>query len=409
MSDCKSYVSKEDLQALKESQQHIEHVARSRNAAGEKALQVTDRIRDENVTNRTLDGLEDLYNDSIVAFESRGDQTIVNLGWVTMDSFQQGAELTERNQVLRDETNGEYYRWDGSLPKNVPVGSTPDSAGGVGIGKWLSIGDSSIRNSLNPFSRVVSDFVTDQNKIVSENTNDLHIITFNIYQGDTIVNRFNGDFTSMERVAELQKYILKMKPDLIGIQEFYSLYEADINSYKFYPLNNGFFGKADALNNNRQYGNSLLSKFPLINPTNTIFTSPPSSADGEKRGFIRSKIIFKGVNIHIFNTHLSIDEPRAKAMITELANIIQDENISEPVILMGDWNISSDEAFLPLTNIGFQRANDNRYDTANNDGVFSMYIDDILFRGVSLKDQGTYDIPVSVSDHKPFFSIFEVL
>lgn len=138
MSDCKSYVSKEDLQALKESQQHIEHVARSRNAAGEKALQVTDSIRGENVTNRTLDGLEDIYNSAIR-----------DMGWITIDSFQQGAEITGRNQALRDETNGEYYRWDGDLPKTVPVGSTPESSGGVGMGAWVSIGDASLRSELH--------------------------------------------------------------------------------------------------------------------------------------------------------------------------------------------------------------------------------------------------------------------
>lgn len=149
MSDCKSYVSKEDLQALKESQQHIEHVARSRNAAGEKALQVTDSIRGENVTNRTLDGLEDLYTSSINNFETRGEEALRSVGWVTIDSFQQGAEITERNQVLRDETNGEYYRWDGDLPKNVPVSSTPESAGGVGMGAWVSVGDASLRSDLS--------------------------------------------------------------------------------------------------------------------------------------------------------------------------------------------------------------------------------------------------------------------
>lgn len=161
MSDCKSYVSKEDLQALKESQQHIEHVARSRDAAGEKALQVTDPIRGENVTNRTLDGLEDLYTASITEFEGRGEAALSNIGWVTIDSFQQGAEITERNQVLRDETNGEYYRWDGDLPKSVPVGSTPESAGGVGMGAWISVGDAALRTILT--STGGADFIKTNN------------------------------------------------------------------------------------------------------------------------------------------------------------------------------------------------------------------------------------------------------
>lgn len=174
MSDCKSYVSKEDLQALKESQQHIEHVARSRNAAGEKALQVTGSIRGENVTNRTLDGLEDLYTSSITEFEARGENALRSVGWVTLDSFQQGAEITERNQILRDETNGEYYRWDGNLPKTVPVGSTPESAGGVGMGAWVSVGDASLRSDLSK-STGAELITTLSGKTVQKEIDDINI------------------------------------------------------------------------------------------------------------------------------------------------------------------------------------------------------------------------------------------
>ena len=80
-------------------------------------------------------------------------QAIVAFGYITLKSFQLGAplpnnELTLPNQVLQDETDGEYYRWDGDLPKYVPVGSTPDSTGGIGVGAWLSVGDSALRSML---------------------------------------------------------------------------------------------------------------------------------------------------------------------------------------------------------------------------------------------------------------------
>lgn len=75
-------------------------------------------------------------------------QAISQFGYITLDSFQKGAEITLPNQVLRDETTGEYYRWDGVLPKPVPVDSTPDSSGGVGVGRWLSIGSASLRADL---------------------------------------------------------------------------------------------------------------------------------------------------------------------------------------------------------------------------------------------------------------------
>ncbi|MEL6025159.1 hypothetical protein RQM20_013145 [Citrobacter freundii] len=80
-------------------------------------------------------------------------QAISAFGYITLKSFQLGAplpnnELTLPNQVLQDETDGEYYRWDGVFPKVVPAGSTPDSTGGTGIGKWISVGDASLRSDL---------------------------------------------------------------------------------------------------------------------------------------------------------------------------------------------------------------------------------------------------------------------
>ncbi|HDX5341545.1 TPA: phosphodiester glycosidase family protein [Citrobacter sedlakii] len=75
-------------------------------------------------------------------------QAIANFGYITLDSFEDGNTLTLPNQVLRYESTGEYYRWDGPLPKTVPAGSTPETTGGVGTGAWLSVGDASFRADL---------------------------------------------------------------------------------------------------------------------------------------------------------------------------------------------------------------------------------------------------------------------
>ncbi|EPT6931456.1 hypothetical protein ACVRUG_000987 [Cronobacter malonaticus] len=72
-------------------------------------------------------------------------QAISSMGWVLIDSFQDGADITLPNQALRDEVSGEYYRWDGALPKHVDAGSTPASSGGIGVGAWVGVGDASLR------------------------------------------------------------------------------------------------------------------------------------------------------------------------------------------------------------------------------------------------------------------------
>ena len=86
----------------------------------------TDRF---GVKHYTIEGLKHIAEQAISAF-----------GYITMDSFEDGATLTLPNQVLRWKSNGEYYRWDGVYPKSVAAGSTPDSSGGIGNDKWLSVG-----------------------------------------------------------------------------------------------------------------------------------------------------------------------------------------------------------------------------------------------------------------------------
>lgn len=86
----------------------------------------------------TIEGLRWIAQQAISAF-----------GYITLDSFEDGNTLTLPNQVLRLEATGEYYRWDGDLPKEVPAGSTPETTGGVGIGAWLSVGDAALRGDLS--------------------------------------------------------------------------------------------------------------------------------------------------------------------------------------------------------------------------------------------------------------------
>lgn len=85
---------------------------------------------------------------TIAGFQHTAEEAIRNYGYITMDSFEDGATLTLPNQTLRYEANGEYYRWDGEFPKIVPAGSTPDSTGEVKLGAWISVGDASLRSEL---------------------------------------------------------------------------------------------------------------------------------------------------------------------------------------------------------------------------------------------------------------------
>lgn len=131
MANCNDYISADDLKTGKQAILHIEHVAKSRDAAGNPALEVTDTIRGESVTNKTLDGF----------FGSIGFKP-------TDGSFEGGGTINHRWEVLIYEAEGNYYQWMGTLPKVVPVGSTPATTGGISPTGWVNQTDLTLRTQL---------------------------------------------------------------------------------------------------------------------------------------------------------------------------------------------------------------------------------------------------------------------
>lgn len=89
----------------------------------------------------TIEGINHLAQEVMSAF-----------GYVTLTglTFTTGATVNQ-NEVLFNTADNSYYKWSGSFvsgPKVVPENSTPETTGGIGPGKWLSVGDTVLRNDL---------------------------------------------------------------------------------------------------------------------------------------------------------------------------------------------------------------------------------------------------------------------
>ncbi|WP_368878854.1 hypothetical protein [Proteus mirabilis] len=129
-----------------------------------------------------------------------------SLGYVLVDSFEKGTEITTRYQALHWESNGGYYRWDGELPKYVPLNSNPENTGGVGVGKWLSIGDASLRQELKKevkTEKIITNKITinDNELIVGENkitVLDDHLTIGNIKIGRRVGDIYYSAFPSTD-------------------------------------------------------------------------------------------------------------------------------------------------------------------------------------------------------------------
>ncbi len=80
-------------------------------------------------------------------------EAMTSIGYVILagQTFTTGATLNSPNEILLNEADSSYYKWTGSFAsggKEVPPDSTPESTGGIGPGKWLNVGDSSLRSDL---------------------------------------------------------------------------------------------------------------------------------------------------------------------------------------------------------------------------------------------------------------------
>lgn len=99
----------------------------------------TDRV---GVKHYTIEGINYLAQQVMNAF-----------GYIILPgvNFTTGATVNTPNEVLFNTPDNSYYKWSGSFgtgPKIVPPNSTPESTGGVGPGKWLNVGDSTLRGDL---------------------------------------------------------------------------------------------------------------------------------------------------------------------------------------------------------------------------------------------------------------------
>ena len=77
-----------------------------------------------------------------------GELAVSREEYVTLSgSFDTGVTVNTKNELVVF-TDGKY-RWDGVLPKEVSAGSTPEASGGIGDGKWVGVGDASLRYELS--------------------------------------------------------------------------------------------------------------------------------------------------------------------------------------------------------------------------------------------------------------------
>lgn len=94
-----------------------------------------------------------------------------------------------------------------------------------------------------------------------------------------------------------------------------------------------------------QYGTAILSRFPILECTNTLLpkANPPA---GEQRGLLEALINVRGVPLRFYNTHLHTQLADRQVQTQAIADILDER--PAPAVLVGDLNARPTESSLPV-------------------------------------------------------------
>lgn len=220
-----------------------------------------------------------------------------------------------------------------------------------------------------------------------------------------------------KRVIDIDMFcniIKKENPDIIGLNEVYNdinhietveqaKYIANKLGYNYY-----FFGQSIIIKETIEYGNAIISKYPLEN-IQVIKIDDPLIKDEnvwyESRSIISCKINIDNKIINVYVTHLGLAKQEQINGIDKLLEII---NPQENNIILGDFNMKADNnaikklySILNDTN-SYSKVEKFTYPSINP----KMKIDYIFCNGINCVE--SYVVEEVGSDHLPVVSVFKI-
>jgi endonuclease/exonuclease/phosphatase family metal-dependent hydrolase len=184
---------------------------------------------------------------------------------------------------------------------------------------------------------------TRQVKCVAQSDVTLNVLTFNIHSA---LGPNNG--LGLEQIA---REIESWDADVVLMQEIdrFRHHSGGIDQPAWFAERLGMeysYGPNESPGNG-QIGNATLSRFPIVDQTNTHLPHQPGLKDALLRGLLHTSIEVGETVVSIFNTHLqpSYDSLKLAQMRVVTQQVAADP---QPKILGGDFNATSAGAVLAL-------------------------------------------------------------
>jgi endonuclease/exonuclease/phosphatase family metal-dependent hydrolase len=166
---------------------------------------------------------------------------------------------------------------------------------------------------------------------------EINVLTYNIHHGKGADGKLN-----INRIAEV---IGDSGADIVGLNEVDICFSKrsrfiDQLSWLSDTLNmHHAFGATVTLQSQRiargQYGNALLSRYPIIYQNNRIFHG--NTGHFERRALLETEVNLQEKPVKIFVTHLSLNPWRHYLQVNMILQKIKETRL--PVILLGDLNM----------------------------------------------------------------------
>ncbi|MDQ0430721.1 endonuclease/exonuclease/phosphatase family metal-dependent hydrolase [Planomicrobium stackebrandtii] len=127
-----------------------------------------------------------------------------------------------------------------------------------------------------------------------------------------------------------------------------------LGMYAAYGANMNF-APEDSERPNRQYGNMILSKYPIKYVENHLLTQVHCPfGNNEQRGILETVIEVDGIYLSVFNTHLALKDEELVVSVDEILAITGKSHF--PRIIAGDFNATASNVHMQKLSKHFQDA-----------------------------------------------------
>lgn len=259
------------------------------------------------------------------------------------------------------------------------------------IVKYINFSSMSMPVALEKKNIVYENAVSTNNSTIS-----IRVMTYNIHRG---INKSNK--LDLDGIVDVIK---ESEAEIIALQEVerFSVrtgfrdqieYIADKLSMHY------VYGKSINILNG-QYGNAILSNFPIEE-----YKVSKLPSDGESRTILRAGLNVYGNRIFFYSTHLGLDQRERDMQVEEIVRLTADERNT---VVTGDFNSRADklgeitERYIDCAGL------ENNFDKATFVGEDLSERIDYIFVSKDFKVKKYEVLERDASDHYPIISILEL-